>query len=115
VRNKKTPIKTREKGEFNRKELSADEAVRQLIAGTSHQHIEAMTLDLASLDSIRRFAQEFTSGSWKVFPASTLRVCDQYILPRIPNDLEKAGELWRTSIRLAKLTPKESFLPPQGE
>lgn len=44
-----------------RNKEKADEAVRQLIAETAHQHLEAMTLDLASLDSIRHFAQEFTA------------------------------------------------------
>jgi light-dependent protochlorophyllide reductase len=42
-----------------RNKEKADEAARQLTAETSHQGIEAMTLDLASLDSVRRFAQEF--------------------------------------------------------
>ena len=44
-----------------RNKEKADEAVQQLIAETSHQHVEAITLDLASLDSVRRFAQKFAA------------------------------------------------------
>ena len=42
-----------------RDETRAAHAVARLVAETSNSHIEAMPLDLASLASVRRFAQDF--------------------------------------------------------
>lgn len=39
-----------------------EEAVRNLIAETEYPHIEGMALDLASLASVRQFAQDFMAG-----------------------------------------------------
>jgi NAD(P)-dependent dehydrogenase (short-subunit alcohol dehydrogenase family) len=39
-----------------------EEAVRKLMAETEYPHIEGMVLDLASLASIRQFAQDFVAG-----------------------------------------------------
>lgn len=40
----------------SRDQVKASAAVQRLIAETNHQHIEALPLDLASLDSVRAFA-----------------------------------------------------------
>src|SRR5271168_2069484 len=37
------------------------EAVKRLFAQTWHKGIEAMTLDLASLESVRKFAREYAA------------------------------------------------------
>jgi light-dependent protochlorophyllide reductase len=42
--------------------LRVEEAVRNLIAETNYPHIEGMALDLASLVSVRQFAQDFIAG-----------------------------------------------------
>lgn len=44
-----------------RNQERASQAVQQLIAETSHQQIEAMSLDLASLASVRQFAHNFAA------------------------------------------------------
>lgn len=40
-----------------------EEAVRNLVAETEYPHIEGMVLDLASLASVRRFAEDFIAGN----------------------------------------------------
>jgi len=51
----------------------AAQAVQQLIAETTHQQIEAMSLDLASLASVRQFATDFATRN---VPPLTALVCN---------------------------------------
>ena len=46
----------------SRDSSKVDEAVRRLMSETEYPYVEGMTLDLASLASIRQFAQDFIAG-----------------------------------------------------
>ncbi|HZC45580.1 MAG TPA: SDR family NAD(P)-dependent oxidoreductase, partial [Candidatus Acidoferrum sp.] len=58
------------------------EAVTRLIAETRHESIEAMTLDLASLESVRSFAHNFATGSRPPLRAIVCNAATQIVTGR---------------------------------
>ena len=89
------------------------EAVKRLIAQTRHQEIEAMTLDLAALESVRNFARDYATEARPPLRALVCNAATQIVSGRTYTDdgfettfaVNHLGHFLLVNLMLAQMAP----------
>jgi light-dependent protochlorophyllide reductase len=89
------------------------EAVKRLIAQTRHQEIEAMTLDLSSLESVRKFARDYAAEPRAALRALVCNAATQIVSGRTYTDdgfettfaVNHLGHFLLVNLMLAQMAP----------
>jgi light-dependent protochlorophyllide reductase len=89
------------------------EAVKRLIAQTQHQEIEAMTLDLAALESVRNFARDYATEKRPPLRALVCNAATQIVSGRTYTDdgfettfaVNHLGHFLLVNLMLAQMAP----------
>jgi NAD(P)-dependent dehydrogenase (short-subunit alcohol dehydrogenase family) len=85
-----------------RDHAKSTEAARSIIAETRNSAVEAMELNLGSLDSVRRIGMDFPARALPPIGAIVCNAAIQII------DARKAAELWESSVTIVRLKPEET-------